>query len=387
MRIAFVTFEYPPFLIGGAGVYAYQLTKRLAELGHEIVIFTPSGYEQGSTDSIERVQCRYVPVSLSLPFKAMQFWINLPRHVRDEEQNGQFDVIHFNGISYGFIKRRLINAPHVLTIHHLIVRSIKNEQGGVINRIRDLGSETSPLMPKIEERSTASADRIIAVSKFTREEIAKRYPFSADKIDVVYNGVEFFQRCVSSAELGMTRDRFGIIEKPTILFVGRTNDFRKGLDVLLKAFEHVNETMGAQLIVVGQRNQDPNDDSSNPSPPNIIYTGFVDDPTLRALYALCDLYVCPSRLEGFGLTILEAYAAGKPVVATNVGAIPELLEHGKNGSLVASEDHEAMAAEIILFLQNPVLSTAIGRANKEYVRNIFSWVESARSVEKIYEQL
>jgi glycosyltransferase involved in cell wall biosynthesis len=374
-------------LIGGAGVYAYQLTKKLAELGHEIVIFTPSGYEHESNESIARIQCKYVRVSRTLPFRALQFWLNLPRSVRDEERNGRFDVIHFNGISYGFIKRRLINAPHVLTIHHLIERSIKNDMGGIMKGIRDLGSETSPLMPRIEERSTVSADRIIAVSKFTREEIVKRYPAPAERIEVVYNGVEFSQRDVSSAELEMNRDRFGIIEKPTILFVGRTNDFRKGLDVLLKAFELVNMTMDAQLIVAGQRNQDPNDDSSNAPPPNIIYTGFVDDPTLRALYALCDLYVCPSRLEGFGLTILEAYAAGKPVVATAVGAIPELLEHGKNGSLVPTNDPERMAAEIIMFLQNPSLSAAIGQANKEFVHNTFSWGESARRIEKIYEQL
>jgi len=243
------------------------------------------------------------------------------------------------------------------------------------------------LMAKIEERSTLCADRIVAVSEFTREQILRKYPVSAGIIDVIYNGVQLSDQTADAPKIKATRKQFGISHKPVILFVGRANDFRKGLDVLIQAYEVITKKMDAQLIVAGKKDVDFNRPALRSVLDEIIFTGYVNEAILQVLYALCDVYVCPSRLEGFGLTILEAYAAGKPVVATNVGAIPELLEHGKNGALVEPEDPDAMAGEIILFLQNPSLCATIGQANKEFVRNTFSWKKSARQLEKIYEQL
>ena len=89
-------------------------------------------------------------------------------------------------------------------------------------------------------------------------------------------------------------------------------------------------------------------DLAEPLAGKIIFIGYVDEVTLKKFYSLCNVYVCPSRLEGFGLTILEAFAAGKPVVATNVGAIPELLQE-KNGMLVEKEDISGMAKAIMYF--------------------------------------
>jgi glycosyltransferase involved in cell wall biosynthesis len=93
--------------------------------------------------------------------------------------------------------------------------------------------------------------------------------------------------------------------------------------------------------------------------------------------------VCPSRLEGFGLTLLEAMAAAKPIVATNVGAIPELMTE-QNGSLVDPGDISALANAICHCLENQEPSESIGAYNAMYVRRRFDWQTTALSTEKVY---
>lgn len=388
MKIAYVTFEYPPFIIGGAGVHATHMTRQLAQLGHELVIFTPAmGGRAQLEEPPPNIKVVRIPILAKLPFQALHYWLRLPREIRNTEREGKFDIVHINGFSYWFVQRRIADAPHVLTIHHLATDAVRNNQLSLISRLRDISGENSIFFSYIEKRCIRSADRIIAVSKFTRDQIRRKYSIVESNVDVIYNGIDENHTTISHCDLNDVRNRLEIPTKPVILFVGRINDPRKGLDILLQAFKLVSETVDATLLIVGKGAIEEVTGLDEDLRKKIIVAGYVDEETLRIVYALCDVYVSPSRLEGFGLTILEAYAAGKPVVATNVGAIPELLEHGRNGSLVASEDPEGMAAEIISFLENPSLSIAIGLANKEYVRNTFSWNESARRLEKIYEQL
>jgi len=125
--------------------------------------------------------------------------------------------------------------------------------------------------------------------------------------------------------------KYNIKNKPTLLFVGRIDDPRKGLDMLIKAFKFVLVYIDAQLIIVGNGKKEKIMELAGPIAHYLFFLGYVDDITLKKCYSLCDVYICPSRLEGFGLTILEAFAAGKPVIATNTGAIPELIQNGING--------------------------------------------------------
>jgi glycosyltransferase involved in cell wall biosynthesis len=124
-------------------------------------------------------------------------------------------------------------------------------------------------------------------------------------------------------------------------------------------------------------------DLAGPALDWIVFTGFVDDITLKKCYALCDLYVCPSRLEGFGLTILEAFAAGKPVVATRVGAISELVQDGQNGILVPSENVTAMADDYCVNFAG--FWDRISRSEEDNVISLddpFRWAKTAENTER-----
>lgn len=390
MKIAYVTFEYPPFIIGGAGIHAKFVTRELARRGHEIIVFTPSLDQlmdkSMSNDENSNIKVVRVPINNKIPFRALQFWIRLPGILKLLEKENKFDIIHFNGISYWFLKRKIVNAPHILTVHHLVKDAVFSTHQNFFERLKNISGETGFLLPLIEKKCIRSVDKIISVSKFTQEQIIQTYKIDQSKIEVVYNGIDNSGFTFSEQDLEKIKLTYGMRKKPIILFVGRIDDPRKGLDVLIKAFKLILKEIDSQLVIVGKGNHTIYKNLVDPIKDKIVFTGYIDDNTLKKIYSICDVYVCPSRLEGFGLTILEALAAGKPVIATNVGAIPELIHEGINGILVQKDDTFAMASAIIYFLKNPVILKRNNFLNNNFNKE-FTWHSTAKKHERIYETM
>ena len=387
MRIAFITFEYPPLIGGGAGIYAINVTRELAELGHEVTVFTPRIDSIESVNDNEKLKVCRIALNDNLPFRALQFWLKLPKTIKEIESSNKFDVIHFNGLSYWFAKNKLSEAPNVVTIHHLVTDTIKCNNLSWISRIKDISGENSFLMPFLEKRCVKCADKIVSVSKFTKKQIVDTYGINPEKVDVIYNGIELNEQTFTEKEIEESRKQFGIPQKPVILFVGRVDDHRKGLDVLLKSFKIVLEKIDCILLVVGKGDQTEARAlaTSMGFLDNIFFTGFVDDITLKKCYQLCDIHVIPSRLEGFGLTVLEAMVAGKPIVATNVGAIPELIKHGINGLLVESNDSSQLAKSLNYLVQNGYVHKKKTHMETKNICNLFSWHKTATLIDEIYQ--
>ncbi|MBA7599967.1 Phosphatidyl-myo-inositol mannosyltransferase [subsurface metagenome] len=388
MRIAFITFQYPPFITGGSGIYAINITSKLSELGHQVIVFTPKINNLEEKCNINNLEIRRIRINERLPFKALQFWLRLPKAVKKTENEKEFDIIHFNGISYWFLKKRISKAPHVLTVHHPVKDARRSNNPSLISRIRDIGGENGFFVPYVEKRCIKYADKFIAVSNFTKRRIIETYKVPSDKIEVVYNGIDLNGYTFTKEELKETKKQFNLTEKPIILFVGRVDDPRKGLDLLLKASKKVLKKFDAKLLVVGKEDQSKARRLANSLgiSKNVVFTGFVDEVTLKKCYVLCDIYVCPSRLEGFGLTILEAMAAGKPIVATNVGAIPEIITNGENGILIKSDKTIGLAEALSIYLQDKKLAEGVGTRNRIYVKENFSWKKAAETLQIIYKK-
>ncbi len=379
MRIGYVTFEYPPNIIGGGGIHADKVTQELSRLGHQVTVFTPgTGLKEESINN-NGIIIKRINLYGWLPFKALQFWLRLPKSIKDAEKAGGFDVVHINGFSYNFLKKKISKGVHVLTVHHLVKDATKTNDPGLISRIVNTSGENGLLYAFVEKRIINCADRIIAVSNFTKKSIMDAYGIPQDKIHVVYNGIELEKAPFTEKELEETKKRFSIPDKPIILFVGRINDPRKGLDLLVEAYTKVLEKIDATLLVVGSgdRTNISRYAEKNGIRDRIIFTGFVDDITLKKCYAICDVYACPSRLEGFGLTILEAIAYNKPIVATRVGAIPEIM--GEHGILVDPENVGALSEAIISTLNGMTLKEAdLNRIND------FTWSNAAKKTLDVY---
>lgn len=388
MKIAFITFQYPPFVQGGSGTYAYNLAKELARLGHEVHVITPRvvGYDK---ELVEEGLVVHRLSFLNKPFlAALSFWFSLRKEFPSlKRQAGGFDIVHDNGLSAFSLSPKAVFCPRVVTIHHLARTTLKALEASLLDRVRNLRGEIG-ISPVIERLCMKRADRIIAVSQHTKRDIVDTYGLPESMIEVIYHGVRPEDYVVAEKEKVKLRSTLGINLQPMILFVGRLSP-RKGVDILLRALPPVLAKVEVKLVLVGSGNQRDYRQlaQSLGVSDKAIFLGRVPDNTLRLLYSSCDLFVLPSRLEGLGIVILEAMAAGKPIVATNVGGIPELIESGQNGILVEADEEGKLASAIIKVLSDKSLAKTIGGNNMKKARERYSWEVAARKAEHVYNEL
>ena len=179
-----------------------------------------------------------------------------------------------------------------------------------------------------------------------------------------------------------------------MLFVGALTPWHryKGLDVLLRAMQLLRKARdNVRLVVVGDgslASEYRNLARALLVSDSVIFAGNVPDYDLPKYYACSDVLIQPSkdRSEGFGLTILEANASGKPVIASNVGGIPSVIEDGRNGSLVPPNNPGALSRKIEALLQSNDLLARMGRNGRSIAESL-DWSIIAQRTERLYEAL
>jgi glycosyltransferase involved in cell wall biosynthesis len=232
-------------------------------------------------------------------------------------------------------------------------------------------------------------DRIIAVSHFLKKELVSRYQLDPELIDVVYNGVDL-ERFSPRLDGQTARQTYSLGDKPIVAFVGRLAPY-KGPQFLLEAIPQVlKEIPEAKFVFVGSARFDV------PSIGRIIqrsdirkavrFTGYVSDQMLPAFYSSCDVFCYPSLWEGFGLTPAEAQAAGKPVVAFKICALPEVVEDGVTGLLTPARNSAALGEAIVTLLSDSELRGRMGRNGRLRAEKMFSWEKAARQTLRVYEE-
>lgn len=388
MKVAFITFEYPPFIQGGAGVYGYNLTKELAMLGHEIHVITPKVLEC-ERESVEEGVFIHRIDFLNKPFLAApSFWLSLRKKFPSLERQARgFDVVHSNELSDFSLSQKVVSSPRVITVHHLTTTILKALEVNLLERVRNLRGEIG-ISPLIEPLCIRRADRIVAVSQYTKQDIMNVFGIPHSRIEVIYHGVRLEDYMFPEEAKVKIRSALGINSQPMILFVGRLSP-RKGVDILLRALPQLLGKMEVKLVLAGSGNQRDYQQlaQSLGISDKTVFLGHVSDNTLRLLYSSCDLFVLPSRLEGLGIVILEAMASGKPVVATNVGGIPELVKSGQNGILVEAGEEGKLASAIVKVLSDNSLPKTIGGNNMKKAQEHYSWEAAARKAERLYNDL
>ncbi|MCD6089535.1 glycosyltransferase family 4 protein, partial [Candidatus Bathyarchaeota archaeon] len=202
---------------------------------------------------------------------------------------------------------------------------------------------------------------------------------------VVPNGVdvELFESVEKNIQPNLS-------EKPIILYVGRLS-YRKGLQVLVRAMPFIlKEIPNAHLIIAGKGYMDSFIRMLIKSlnlEGNVTMLGFIPDEKLPELYASSRLFVMPSLYcESFGVTLLEAMASGRPVIASNVGGIPEVVKDGVTGLLFRRGDAEDLADKIIMVLSDRNLAHSLASNAKRLVKERYSWPAIANKMEDLYEK-
>lgn len=277
------------------------------------------------------------------------------------------------------IKERQVDLLYLNTSATIWAAKAAKLQGiPVICHVReDLRGMTNLL---IRAKIKLLSDRIILISNWIRSFLGDR------KTIVIHN-------CVDLSDFDHLRP-VSIMQEfdlkgNAIVFIGSLEE-RKGIKYLIKAFGPVKSAVpGVKLMIVGR----PLPGQANylsklkrsSNDPNIIFAGSRRD--AYDIISACQLLCAPSLSEAFGRTIIEAMACGKPVVATNVGGIPEIIENGKTGFLVPPKDEKAISDALICLLTDKKLADSMGMAGRTRVERSFAIDSQVNAVEKVLNEL
>ncbi|MGH7446463.1 MAG: glycogen synthase [Longimicrobiales bacterium] len=403
MRIAILTNEYPPNVYGGAGVHVDYLTRELAALDggahHVQVLCFGAQRAASSTLSVEGVR---PPVDLPArdPRHAKLF-ATLLQDLVMSGRLADIDIVHchtwYTHLA-GCLVRYLHGVPLVLTTHSLEPhRPWKEEQLGTAYRVSSW----------IERTAYENADGVVAVSEAMLRDVHALYGVPLERVCVIHNGIDLTEyRPTTRME---TLREFGIDPAvPFILFVGRITR-QKGIIHLVNAIRHFHAE--AQVVLcasapdtpeIAREMADAVERARAQSSHRIVWIQEMlpREKTIH-LYTHAAIFVCPSVYEPFGIINLEAMACETPVVASAVGGIPEVVEHGETGLLVTPEAISAteveprhpeqfardLATAVNALLDDAELRASMARKSRARVEQHFSWQSIARETLDFYQQI
>ena len=231
--------------------------------------------------------------------------------------------------------------------------------------------------------------QILAVSTPVQDSLIAWLPEFTAKTQVLPNAVNINQFVISVTTRNAKRQELGIRPEQTVLlFIGRLTE-AKGVDVLLRALSGAEEwEENCVLLIVGEGSQKKYLENLGQSlglVRKVRFLGVCED--IPELLAAADVFVLPSRWEGLPMVILEAMAAGKLIIATTVGGIPEVIEDGKTGLLVRAEDVESLRNVLESVVADVSLREKLGVAAKNRVKQLFSIETRMRQLISIYNDI
>ena len=386
--------EFPPMVSGGIAAYYYNLCQALHG---DVAVLVPGAarqrdFDRGQTFPVYRLRTPVQPISFM--------------------RSGRWTLWRLPYIAYIALAQYLLFAWHgwrrlrgepgaMLLAGHLylaplarfLARSLRRRyavclHGGELHRYWHI-----PAVRRAMLWGLNGAAFLVVNSRHTCDQYRARGVHLDLPIHILYPGVdvERFRPDLSSME---ARQHLGLHDRgPVLLSVARLVEW-KGQDTVLRALPRIRQVYPEVRYVVA---------GAGPFRPNlerlamelglqdvVCFAGFVADEDLPAYYAAADLVVLPSReirpgvpVEGFGITLMEAAASGKPVVAGNLGGTADAVVHGVTGLLVDPCEPDAVAGAVLRLLQDPVVAAEMGAAGRERAVSEFTWTMQARRLRSL----
>lgn len=269
---------------------------------------------------------------------------------------------------YGRIAARLAGVPVIIASEHNIYKDKQKRIGRrMINRFL-----------------SGITDKFIAVSEAVKRDIMLYDKIDSSKILVMHNGVDT-QRFSPDGKFSNIREKFLIKEGSIVLgFVGRLV-ISKGLEYLIDAISLIKDDYNIKLFIVGDGsllNELKQKAKKNHIFNRIIFAGERRD--IPDILSSIDIFVMPSIKEGLPNSLLEAMSMGKPVIATEIGGIPEIVKNRFNGILVPSRDPRALATAIKELIDDSQLAAKLGEAARNFMLNNFSIEATTQKWQSLY---
>ena len=425
MKIFMLGWEFPPFISGGLGTACYGLTKAMDQAGMQVTFVLPKMVEGEYATHVKLLTpgCRKSPVSykfselknvkfheissLLQPYSTPDIYekqieeILRQRHEisgRSISSASQFMMSKdYSGDMYTEVHRYaaiaaqlamqedfdIVHAHDWMTYPAGIAVSAMSGKPLIVHvhstEFDRSGEHVNQMIYDIEREGMHRADKVIAVSYYTRNIIISRYGVSGDKVEVIYNGVEH-NGAWSLGGTGIKKN------EKIVLFLGRIT-MQKGPEYFLQAAKKVLEVMDdvkfvmagsgdmmyraielAAELGIGQK---------------VLFTGFLRGEDVRKIYEMADLYVMPSVSEPFGIAPLEALNYDVPVIISKQSGVSEVLTHALK---VDFWDVNEIANKTIAVLRYPPLRMTLKNHGNFEVRKL-RWRDAALKCERIYKEI
>jgi len=394
VKVLMFGWEFPPYNSGGLGTACEGLTKALSRQGVEVIFVLPKkldlnvpylrfvyaddgpikkkyfinsliqGYSTSESygNSFSRFGSSIYASSLH---EEVERYAEMGGHIAEEEN---FDVIHAHDwLTYkaGIAAKKVSGKQLIIHVH-----ATEFDRGG--------GNGVNKHVYDIEKQGMEEADKIIAVSNFTKHKIMKHYGIPANKIKVVHNAVEFEDYVVE--EMHNLKKN-----KKIVLFLGRLT-LQKGPDYFVYTARKVLDYFPDVVFVVSGSGDMENAIIRKVAElgmsDKFIFTGFLRGKDVKSAYQMADLYIMPSVSEPFGITPLESMYLGTPALISNQSGVSEVVT---NALKTDFWDTDEMANKIVAVLKHSALASTLKKNGNDEVRRI-TWDTPAVRCLDIYRE-
>ncbi|MCS7124728.1 MAG: glycosyltransferase family 4 protein [Candidatus Bathyarchaeota archaeon] len=386
LRVMMLTWEFPPRIIGGISPHVYYLSKNLAKDGVKVYVVTcdfPGAPDHEVIDGVEvfRIDSYKNP---SPDFASWVYLMNMNMQKEAAAINktlGGVDVFHAHDwlvANAGIGLKHVFRRPLLATIHST-----------EIGRRNGLHSDYERMIHETEAWLTYEAWRVICCSKYMVSHVKWAFNLPEDKVVMIPNGVDAGEYEKSTVDLSQFRKRFALPEEKIVLYVGRLV-YEKGIQVLINAVPKILEKVNAKFVIVG------NGYMKEPLwehvkrmglAHKVLFTGFVDEETLRNLQKCADVSVVPSLFEPFGIVALEAMAAKSPVVVSDTGGLSEIVEHDVTGVKVYPDNIDSLAWGVTRVLLDEGYANRLRENAYRVVLEKFNWAKISQQTKSVYERV
>ena len=386
LSVMMFTWEFPPRIIGGISPHVQNLSRSLVKNGVKVYVVTcdfPGVPQHEIVDGVEVFRTD----SYKNPSPDFATWVYLMNMNMQKEAaaivnglGGKVDVFHAHDwlvATAGIGLKHVFRKPFFATMHST-----------EIGRRNGIHFAYERMIHETEAWLTYEAWKVICCSDYMISHVRWAFGLPEDKLVMVPNGVnaEVYNRN-GKKDLGEFRKTFAAPEEKLVLYVGRLV-YEKGIHVLVNAMPKILSKANAKLVIVGNgymKEQLSNLASRMGVSHKVMFTGFVDDDTLRKLQMCADVSVVPSLFEPFGIVALEAMAAGSPIVVSDTGGLSEIVEHDVSGVKVYANDQDSLAWGISKVLTDEGYANWLRTNARKRVQEKYDWDRIAQQTRNIYE--
>ncbi len=387
---------------GGVGIYAVNLACGLSRLpGLKVHVITPRPAKFFATEQVQRAMPRVRIHTISVANDTFLYNFGFQKALLENfgllhRQIG-FDIVHSANLVHMpdiFLRFRRWDVPFVCTAHTTIRGQVAGFLQSNKNPFRMAPSEQwsillYPAISTLERMYLKRTANLLTVSEKFRRNFQEKHSFA--RVSCIHNCIDTDVYSCSKTSRSEAEKMFGLRGKaPRILFAGRIIT-QKGIGVLAQSLRMLKDMGNPFCCVVAGRGDTALLqrllENNRLSPGDVKYMGYVPNRRLAHLYRACDIFALPSFYENFPISLLEAMSMRCVPVATDVGAVDEIIESSRDGFIVKPGSAEGFAEKLSLLIREPVLRHAMGEIAEQKIARRYSQSEFARKHLQYYRSV